>query len=176
MQRNQTRVALVTHGRSRRRRAARAMRAHRVFGISVVLVLCCAGCAKKPPSSITPQEHTRPSRSFVALDYEKPGHPYLTPDNVRELQDVLLAVKWCQRSLVRYAFPNGNAEIAIFFDPKSLNGMAHIFGQGNFYYLPAEDTVVVPPPDFTNIDSKEAIAEGVKWDIDHQPCPASPEP
>jgi hypothetical protein len=92
----------------------------------------------------------------------------LSQSDASKIRDVLAKVKPCQKPLVRYAFPD-NGHMVMFF-AVGPNQLAHIFGEGNSYYLTVDNTAIVPPNDAEDIDSEKAIHEGVQWDIDHTPC------
>jgi hypothetical protein len=132
------------------------------------LLASCIGHSRHVESAPSPTGHP-----YVALDYDKAGAPTLSDGDKAAIRSVLARVKPCQRPLVRYAIPEASSRIIMFF---ASNTATHVFGKGNEYYIPAYNMAIVPPPDsMKSIDPRAAIAEGVKWDIDHQPCPGAAE-
>ncbi|MGC1381727.1 MAG: hypothetical protein WA814_11975 [Candidatus Baltobacteraceae bacterium] len=109
--------------------------------------------------------------SYLATDYDKPGHPELGSEDVEQIRAALAKVKACQKPILRYAFPDGYGRAVLFFGGKGPNEYAHVFGKGNFFYIPARNVIMVVPANASTIDAKQAIAQGIEWDVDHQPCP-----
>jgi hypothetical protein len=60
----------------------------------------------------------------------------------------------------------------VFFFVVSPGQATHVFGAENLYYNP-RNGIAVPMPD--NQDFPQIKAQGIQWDIHHQPCP-SPTP
>jgi hypothetical protein len=133
-------------------------------------VASCIGHSRHVETAPSPSGHP-----YVALDYDKAGAPALSDGDKATIRSTLAHVKPCQRPLVRYTFPEGSSRMLMFFARPSdgPNAASHVFGRGNVFYIPAYNTAMVPPPDGMAIDGREAMAEGLKWDIDRQPCPRS---
>jgi hypothetical protein len=99
---------------------------------------------------------------YVAIDYGKPGQPSLTLADASRVQWALSKVKACQRPLVRYALPGGSGPVVLFFAIPPNSG-AHVFGEGDAYYVPTEDSVIPMPGD--SEDYGLIQKEGIRWDI-----------
>ena len=108
--------------------------------------------------------------TYVAIDYAKRGHPALSAGDVAEIRRDLAKVRSCQRSLVRYVLPAGPGSIALFF-AIPLDSAAHIFNEGDDYYVPLQDggSLIPLPGDTENYQLIER--QGIQWDIAHQRCP-----
>lgn len=142
--------------------------------IVVIVGVALIGCSKtngsaSSTSSTAPKVTPWPPLGYVAMDYGEPGQPHLSPSDIAKIQSSLTKVKVCQRPLVRYTY-YGSTNLVLFF-AGPLHALAHVFGEGNEYYLPAERTTLVPPPDASGNDAAKQISEGIQWDVDHQPCP-----
>jgi hypothetical protein len=122
--------------------------------------------ASAPAAPIVPAA-MRSWPGFVAIDYGKPGQPNLSGADATRIRRVLARVKPCQRALVRYAFPGRWAQAVMFFAIPP-DGGAHVFGEGDAYYVPNQDSVIPIPGDSENFGEIEK--QGLQWDIDHQPC------
>lgn len=110
-------------------------------------------------------------QTYRAADYKARAN-LLTASDIALIRAELGKVKLCQRPFVRYAFPDGYGKMVLFFEGPP-DTLAHVFGAGNVYYLPSKNEVLVPPPDATNIDSKQAILLGARWDSQHFHCSSS---
>jgi hypothetical protein len=111
-----------------------------------------------------------PPGGYVAVDYDKRGHPSLTSVELASIRTALSIVKPCQRPLVRYAYGNSDTPIFLYFAVGPQEG-AKVFGTA-LVYDPSNDTGI-PMSDITGED--EMVKQGIQWDVDHQPCP-SPSP
>jgi hypothetical protein len=147
--------------------------------IICVAVAMLAGCnasthsnqqqpGSSSPAASEPALSPTTSPEYAAVDYDKPGHPQLTPDEVASIRSALARVKPCQRTLVRYAFPD-SAELpfVIFFQPESGQG-APVFGEPRTYYLIVDGEVVTASPTDPYADQVEKF--GIQYIIDHQGC------
>jgi hypothetical protein len=137
----------------------------RVATFSLLLLVSAVGCASHRVTSDASNSSAKPNNVmvgpvrgylyagravypspswpvYVALDYDKPGHPRLTDASRSKIRFVLRNVRPCQRSSVRYAFPGDPDEpIAVFFalhDVGAGTGTAftHVIGEANAYYAP----------------------------------------
>jgi hypothetical protein len=106
---------------------------------------------------------------YAAVDWDRPGHPALTPSEEASIRSALAKVKPCQRGLVRYALPAYPAELpfVIFFQPEHGQG-APVFGEPRMYYLTSEGDVVTASPTDPYAGQMEKF--GIQFLIDHQPC------
>ena len=150
-----------------------ALRTPVICAMLAAFVLAFSGCAKRPqpaPESVAALLKERPPGPQVAMDYDKVGHPSLTDAERATIQDTLAKVELCQRPLVRYVF-GGDDGIEMFFAAPGPSSISHIFGEGNLWYSAEAKGAIVLPPDFGNLDSKQSMAEGVKYDVQRQPCP-----
>jgi len=109
------------------------------------------------------------------MDYDKPGHPPLTPNEVASIRSALARVKPCQRTLVRYAFPanTGLMSFVLFFEPHDGGNVSHIFGETNMLYSPWDGQVFPASPD--DSDSEQIDKFGIQYLIDQQKCAPAPE-
>jgi hypothetical protein len=110
--------------------------------------------------------------NFVAIDYEKLGHPSLTSAQVNIIHETLERVKPCQRSLVRYAVSSPEAKDLILYFAVPPSQGAHVFGTAIDVYFP--DTGRDIPMDQTDPGAEQREKQGIQWDIEHQPCPRPP--
>jgi hypothetical protein len=85
-----------------------------------------------PGATLVTPTPPAPWGTFVALDYDKPGHPKLTPDAIALIRKTLAVVKPCQRQMLSYSFdeddPSGTT-IALYFTPSG-----HVLWQQNWYW------------------------------------------
>ncbi len=116
-------------------------------------------------SAIAVRPSTLPE--YSAVDYDKPGHPALTPSEKAGIRSTLARVKPCQRTLVRYAFPESRLPFVIFFQPESGQGAA-VFGEPRTYYLIVDGEVVTASPTDPFADQVEKF--GIQFLIDHEKC------
>jgi hypothetical protein len=104
---------------------------------------------------------------YVAIDYDKPGHPSLTLEQTRTIKEMLARVKPCQRSLLRYV-PNDG--VTLFFAVPSGQD-PYVLGDPGTVYL--VDTGGEIPVSDGGPEAQQRAKQGIQWDIDHQPCPHS---
>jgi hypothetical protein len=140
------------------------------FAGAVILATVLVGCNKahaqisEGSRTISLPTMSSPFLGFIALDYTKPGHhPFLTEAEGAAIQDALVKVKPCQRPLLRYVVSND--EVSLFFAVGQHEG-AHVFGTRSVY--DPSDAVGGPLSDDHNADMM--VKQGIKWDIDHEPC------
>jgi hypothetical protein len=140
-----------------------------VATITATLLVGCSkmntSAAKVSPTTTVSLELPQPFLGFVALDYDKPGHPLLTDAERATIHDVLAKAKPCQRPLIRYSITGGNPSIAVFFAVGPHEG-AHVFGTNEVY--DPTDAIELPMSD--NQYADQMVNQGAKWDIDHEPC------
>jgi hypothetical protein len=105
--------------------------------------------------------------SYRAVDYRNSrGHPALTPSQSHMIRSALGLVKPCQRTILRYAFPNGGLHhVVLFFYPPS-GGWPHVLWTRNLFYKPEDGTEFAgsatypEPQDFSEIT----------YDVQHTDC------
>lgn len=103
---------------------------------------------------------------YLAIDYDKPGHPALTTKETARIRKVLALVKPCQRVLVRYVFPQNSSFLPFVLFFQGPGYAQHVFGQsGNTFYDEGQGTVHAFP-----YDSSEAPTSDIKYDIARTPC------
>jgi len=96
-----------------------------VFAAAVMPTIGCAKLqnshdvahpgAKVTPWHVTPLPASTSPPNYLANDYNKPGHPSLTPSEVRLITKTLAVVEPCQIPFLRYAFPENAPGIALYF-------------------------------------------------------------
>lgn len=98
-----------------------------------------AGYDKRPHANFLggPDPATPPTPpTYVAMDYDKPGHPTLTSKEVSRLRGILREVKVCQQRGVRYwlttSDPGQSYRMKVFFAVQDERGgsylAGHVFG------------------------------------------------
>jgi hypothetical protein len=102
------------------------------------------GAKSDPRSSVTIPPHPSPQPlwpSYAALDYDKPGHPTLTSQQVKLIRKTLALLRPCQAVQVRYAFPDWRGyptapknTIALFLDSPYPGFEPHVLWTYNDYY------------------------------------------
>jgi|SRR5580704_4182989 hypothetical protein len=145
---------------------------------SCVAIATLAACSKANSNAVetaassprrTPWTSPPGPPTYVGADYEKPGQPSLTPPQVRLIRETLSRVKPCQRPLVRYVLDGAEAQdVTLFFDVPPGQG-AHVFGTAIDVYFPATGDEV--PMGQDDPQNRQRVKEGIRWDIDHEPCP-----
>lgn len=117
---------------------------------------------------------TRPV--YVAADYGKPGEPALTDAERSRIRLVLASVRPCQRSAVRYAFPEGAPEpMVVFFPLRELGSgvgipFTHVIGEANTYYAPWTGDLHIGPIGADDPNSEPQKRLGIQWDVEREPC------
>lgn len=144
-----------------------------ILMVTALLLICSRGtaCAQGSPAPSPSSAHTR-WPNYAAVDYDKPGHPTLTPEEVASIRSALARVKHCQRTLVRYAFPanasswHGRPSFVLFFQTDG--GGAHIFeNAGELYFTISGDLI---PTSNDDPVSEQVEKFGIQFLINHQEC------
>jgi hypothetical protein len=120
-----------------------------------------AGLQSDAPSPHHGQANDSQRAVYAAENYDKPGHPPLTPEQKETIRKTLALVKPCQRGLLAYAFPE-NADflpMVLFF-----RGNGHVFGQRNVYYNESQGLAKAYPA------GGSVPSSDVHYDIEHTPC------
>ena len=157
------------------------MLAHRHGACVIFALLSSIACAKTQtannaaqaspkvtPSLVTPLPPSpNPYVTYLALDYDKPGQPTLTANEIAQIREALALVKPCQRRLVRYAFPAwSNVRFILFFQDNPHGAISHPFGQpGGVVYEQEEGSLHATP-----YDSNAPPPGDIHYDIAHTPC------
>jgi hypothetical protein len=129
-----------------------------------MLASCSKSSATKSAMKLT-TDGPNPTPPYVAMEYDKPGHPSMTPEQMRTIREMLAKVKPCQRPLLRYVLDD---EVTLFFAVPPGQG-ARILGSPGLFYLPGTGGEV--PIQENGPEAEARAKQGVQWDIDHQPCP-----
>lgn len=144
--------------------------------ITAVWVICSRGTASAQGSpASTPSRADTSWPNYAAVDYDKPGHPMLTPHEVASIRSALGRVKPCQRTLVRYAFPanasswHGWPSFVLFFQTDG--GGAHIFENAGTMYLTMSGDLY--PTSNDDPFSEQFEKFGLQFLINHQKCAAA---
>jgi hypothetical protein len=116
---------------------------------------------------VTPFPTAPPWPSYIAGDYDKPGHPDLTKKQAALIRYTLSLLRPCQAALLRYAFPDGSPHVMVlFFQPSDAALWPHVLWTGNFFYKPDEGKAIpgasggVPIPKWF----------GTAFEVEHQSC------
>lgn len=144
-----------------------------VILMTIEVLLYCGGraSAQGSPAPTPSSAHNR-WPNYAAVDYDKPGHPTLTPDEVARIRSALARVKPCQRTLVRYAFPanasswHGWPSFVLFFQTDG--GGVHIFENAGTLYLPMSGDLY--PTSNDDPVSEQIEKFGIQYLISHQEC------
>jgi hypothetical protein len=95
-----------------------------------------AGYDKRPHANFLGGPGQATPSTYVAMDYDKPGHPALTSNEVSRLRGILRQVKVCQQRGVRYwlttSDPGQLYRMKVFFAVQDERGgsylAGHVFG------------------------------------------------
>jgi hypothetical protein len=108
---------------------------------------------------------TKPWPSYLARDYDKPGHFKFTVKEEALVRKTLAIVKPCQRAFLRYAFPsNGDMHMVLYLE--NLHGNPHVLWTKNIYYQPLTG-------ELNTLPGAEPEWDGIQYDVEHAGC--SPE-
>jgi hypothetical protein len=133
--------------------------------ISIALaLLCTVGCARAQTAHSAPTASPWPS--YLAKDYDKPGHPALTSRQVALIRKTLALVRPCQVAVLLYAFPENivpNYRMVLFF--RSPNGWPHALWTDNMYYKEVEGKVFPGASGPYNPDPN-----GIRYEVEHTGC------
>jgi hypothetical protein len=116
-----------------------------------------------------------PWPTYLASDYDRPGHPTLTVKQVGVIRLALVTVMPCQRAILRYAFPSNPDYLpfVLFFEepyeaPRPSKA-PHVFWTSRTYYNQNDGEVITASTD------SESVSDNIKHDIDQRGCtPAVP--
>lgn len=70
---------------------------------------------------------------YQAIDYKNPGHPALTPSEVRLIRKTLAAVRPCQLRFLRYSFPNNSKGIVLYFGGAEAGDFPVLWVRNGYY-------------------------------------------
>lgn len=105
---------------------------------------------------------TKPWPSYLATDYNKPGHFKFTDKEAALIKKTLALVKPCQRALLRYAFPsNGDMHMVLYVE--TLQGNPHALWTNNMYYNQLTGELDTLP-------GSEPRWNGLQYDVKHAGC------
>ena len=144
------------------------------FLIAVALSACHRGSTDQSAYmrnlTAPPQAPSPPAwPSFRAEDYRTFHKETLTRSEVSLIRKTLPLVKPCQRSLLRFAFPeNAGTEFpfVLFFRPLNY-AWPHALWMHNMFYKPMEGEIFPgngPEPDWN----------GIRYDVEHTGCDGAP--
>lgn len=110
-------------------------------------------------ASIDPMPTRTQQPIYLATEYGKPGQPALAPRERALIRTTLAVIKPCQRTLLRYAFPEDavpDTQLVLFFvEPGKPIFDAHVLWQGNLVY---NEGRVVAVPGSISSDIRKDIA------------------
>ena len=105
--------------------------------------------------------------TYVAKDYDVPGHPALTSNEIAMLREALRKVKPCQRDMLRYAFPSNaksGIRFVVFFEPWiTPTHPAHVFWTSDVYFKWNGKVFVTRRAGAT-------VRSDIRYDIERTPC------
>lgn len=153
---------------------------------AAILTGLLVDCSRGAGSDSTSRSHVTASRAFtpwpsyLAKGYNKPGHPELTRKETLTIRRVLAVVRPCQRSFLRYAFPDlhpTDLPMVMFFEPRPSelfsSGVVeapHVLGEGNVHYKPREGEAIATPDwesSDLRVDIKRLGCPPLETSIDH---------
>jgi hypothetical protein len=108
---------------------------------------------------------TKPWPSYLARDYNKPGHFKLTEKEATLIRKTLALAEPCQRAFLRYAFPsNGNLHMVLYLE--NLHGNPHVLWTNNIYYQQLTG-------ELNTLPGAEPEWNGIQYDVTKCPSPVS---
>ena len=110
-----------------------------------------------PVVAATPDHPT-----YLAKDYNRPGHPPLTASEVRLIRKTLVAVKSCQLVSWRYALPENFQGIALYFRDADAAGFPVLWERNTSYDVEegsaGATSATMPGPDLRSVAAVRKFA------------------
>jgi hypothetical protein len=158
-----------------------------VFGQTVLLlsltsawlVACTNGHSPQRSTSVSaenlriasPSPTPSPWPSYLAKEYDNPGHPRLTTQQRELIRRTMVRVRPCQLEYLRYAFPREpvTSHNMVLFFASTLGAWPHVLWSRNLFYKPDEGMVFAgsatyPIPKYN----------GIEYDVNQRACTPNP--